>query len=371
MAQAEQTLQEVLGAFDFGAPVVGAVRYGQGHINDTFCVHTQPEDARCRRFILQRMSAAAFKRPDQLMENIIGVTEYLGRQIEARHGDRSREAMEVIRPKDGRPYYTDSQGGAWRLYPFVEGTVCHQAADTPELFAASGRAFGRFQQLLKDYPAETLYETIPNFHNTEDRLEKLKAAVAADKLGRLRECRPEVDFMLARERDCSVALNAMREGRLPVRVTHNDTKLNNVLMDEETGEGLCIIDLDTVMPGLVIYDFGDSIRFGANHSAEDETDLSKVNLDVELFAVYTKAFLEGAGGSLTDAEIEYFPWGAKLMTLENGIRFLTDYLVGDEYFHISRERQNLDRCRTQCKLVADMEARWEELGAIVSQYRRH
>ncbi|MCI9156574.1 MAG: aminoglycoside phosphotransferase family protein [Lawsonibacter sp.] len=370
MVQAEQTLPEVLQAFDFGAPVVGAIRYGHGHINDTFVVHTQPEDRCCRRFILQRMSAAAFKHPDQLMENIIGITEYLGKQILERGGDRSREAMEVIRPKNGADYYTDSLGGAWRVYPFVEGTVCHQAADTPELFAASGRAFGRFQQLLRDYPAGTLYETIPHFHDTEDRLAKFKAAVEADKLGRTKDCQPEIGFVLAREADCSAALDAMRAGKLPLRVTHNDTKLNNVLMDEKSGEGMCIIDLDTVMPGLVLYDFGDSIRFGANHSAEDETDLSKVNLDLDLFAVYTAAFLEGTGGSLTNAEIEYLPWGAKLMTLECGIRFLTDYLVGDEYFHISREGQNLDRCRTQFKLVADMETHWKELEDIVNQYRR-
>ena len=370
MAQAEQTLHEVLEAFDFGAPVVGAIRYGCGHINDTFVVHTQPENACCRRFILQRMSAAAFKHPDQLMENIIGVTEFLGREIEKRSGNRAREAMEVIRPKNGADYYTDSQGGAWRLYPFVEGTVCHQTADTPELFAASGRAFGRFQQLLRDYPADTLYETIPHFHDTEDRLARFKAAVAADKLGRAAGCQPEIDFVLAREKDCSVALDALRAGKLPLRVTHNDTKLNNVLMDDKTGEGICIIDLDTVMPGLVLYDFGDSIRFGANHSAEDETDLSKVNLDVDLFAAYTAAFLEGTGGSLTDTEIEYLPWGAKLMTLECGMRFLTDYLEGDTYFHISREGQNLDRCRTQFKLVADMEERWSELEAIVNRYRK-
>ena len=370
MVQAEQTLQEVLGAFDFGAPVVGAIRYGHGHINDTFVVHTQPEDRCCRRFILQRMSAAAFKRPDQLMDNIIGITGYLGRQIQDRGGDRSREAMEVIRPKNGRPYYTDSQGGAWRLYPFVERTICHQTADSPQLFAASGRAFGRFQQLLHDYPAETLYETIPNFHNTEDRLAKLKAAVEADALGRVKDCQPEIGFVLAREADCSVALDAMRAGKLPLRVTHNDTKLNNVLMDEETGEGICIIDLDTVMPGLVLYDFGDSIRFGANHSAEDETDLSKVNLDVDLFAVYTAAFLEGTDGALTNEEVTYLPWGAKVMTLECGMRFLTDYLEGDHYFHINRPGQNLDRCRTQFKLVSDMEAHWSELEAIVNQYRK-
>ena len=370
MVPAEQTLQEALGAFDFGDPVVGAIRYGQGHINDTFVVHTQPGDRCCRRFILQRMSAAAFKRPDQLMENIIGVTEYLGRQIEARGGDRAREALEVLRPKNGGTCYTDSRGGAWRLYPFVEGTVCRQAADTPELFAASGRAFGRFQRLLRDYPAETLHETIPNFHNTEDRLAKFKEAVQADRLGRAAGCRPEIDFVLARQADCSVALDAMRAGKLPLRVTHNDTKLNNVLMDADSGEGVCVIDLDTVMPGLVIYDFGDSIRFGANHCAEDETDLSKVSLDVDLFAVYTAAFLEGTGGSLTDAEIEYLPWGARLMTLECGIRFLTDYLEGDVYFHTAREAHNLDRCRTQFKLVADMEARWDELEAIAGQYRK-
>ncbi len=370
MSAAEERIQEALAGFDFGAPVVGALRYGQGHINDTFVVHTQPEDRCCRRFILQRMSAAAFKHPDELMENIISVTEYLGREIEKHGGDRDREAMRVLRPRNGQPFFTDSDGGAWRVYPFVERTVCYQSAESAELFAASGRAFGRFQRLLGGYPAQTLHETIPNFHNTEDRLAKFKAALAADPLGRAKDCGPEIDFVLAREKDCSVALDAIRAGKLPLRVTHNDTKLNNVLMDEETREGICIIDLDTVMPGLVIYDFGDSIRFGANHSAEDERDLSKVNLDVDLFSAYTAAFLEGTGGALTDTEIEYLPWGAKLMTLECGIRFLTDHIDGDHYFHISREGQNLDRCRTQFKLVADMEARWAELEAIAKQYRK-
>ncbi|MBD5162354.1 MAG: aminoglycoside phosphotransferase family protein [Oscillibacter sp.] len=369
MTKAEEYLGEVLAAFDFGEPVVGAVRFGQGHINDTFVVHTQPADRCCRRFILQRMSPAAFKRPDQLMENVIGVTEYLGREIESHGGDREREALRVIRPRSGQPYYADRDGGAWRVYPFVEDTVCYQTAETPALFAASGRAFGRFQRLLQDYPAQTLYETIPRFHDTEDRLAKLKAAAAADRLGRAAECRKDISFILEREADCSVALQALRDGVLPLRVTHNDTKLNNVLMDSASGEGVCIIDLDTVMPGLAINDFGDSIRFGANHSAEDETDLSKVNLDISLFEIYTQAFLEGAGGTLTEKEIEYLPWGAKLMTLECGIRFLTDYLEGDVYFHISREKQNLDRCRTQCKLVGDMEAHWDELMAIVKKYQ--
>ena len=369
MSAAENFLSEVLEAFDFGAPVVGAMRYGCGHINDTFCVHTQPVDDCCDCFILQRMSSAAFKRPDQLMKNIIGVTEYLGQKIIANGGDRAREAMEVIRPKNGEDYYTDSQGGAWRVYPFVENIMCCQTADTPELFAAAGRAFGRFQKMLNGYPAETLFETIPNFHNTEDRLAKLKHAIEADALGRVKDCGPEIEFVMQREADCSVALQALRDGILPLRVTHNDTKLNNILIDKKTGEGMCVIDLDTVMPGLSINDFGDSIRFGANHCAEDEKDLSKMFIDLDLFDVYAKAFLEGAEGSLTDAEVEYMPWGAKLMTLECGIRFLTDYLVGDTYFRIHREGQNLDRCRTQFKLVADMEAHWDEMNAIIAKYR--
>ena len=369
MAQAEQYLQEALEAFDFGGQVVGAVRYGSGHINDTFCVHTQPGEDPCRRFILQRISTAAFHHPDQVMANIVGVTSYLGRQIAAAGGDPERETMSVYATRDGKSFYTDSEGGAWRAYPFVEGTVCLQSAETPELFAASALAFGNFQRMLKDYPADTLYETIPHFHDTEDRLAKLKAAVAADPMGRVKEVGPELDFVTAREADCSVALQALREGKLPLRVTHNDTKLNNVLIDRASGKGICVIDLDTVMPGLSINDFGDSIRFGANHSAEDEQDLSKVNFDLSLYEVYTKAFLEGAGGALTSAELDYLPWGAKLMTLECGIRFLTDYLEGDHYFRIHRPGQNLDRCRTQLKLVADMEACWEQMKAVVDKYR--
>ena len=361
--QAEHTLPQALAAFDFGAPVADAARFGEGHINDTFLV-----DGGAGRFILQRVSAAAFKEPAKLMENIVSVTDYLGREIKRQGGDPRRETLTVIRTRQGENSFTDSQGGVWRLFPFVEGTVCYQAAETPELFAASGRAFGRFQRLLRDYPADTLHETIPHFHDTEDRLRRFKEAVAADPLGRAADCREDIGFVLAREADCSAALSAQREGILPLRVTHNDTKLNNVLMDAETGEALCVIDLDTVMPGLSINDFGDSIRFGANHSAEDEPDLSKVNFDIDLFSVYTAAFLGEAGGALTPAEVRYLPWGAKLMTLECGMRFLTDHLEGDGYFHISRPGQNLDRARTQFKLVADMEAQWDQMNAIVAKY---
>ena len=365
MPNADIYLHDALAAFDLGAPPAGAERFGQGHINDTYLVRTQA----CRRFIFQRISPVAFKRPDQLMENVVGITEYLSRELERTGGDTRRGTLHFLRTREGGYYYTDPEAGAWRAYPFVEGTVCYDTAETPEMFAASGRAFGRFQKLLQGYPAQTLYETIPHFHDTEDRLVKLKAAVEADPLGRKAGCQEEIAFMLAREADCSVALQALREGRLPLRVTHNDTKLNNVLMDEKTGEGVCIVDLDTVMPGLSINDFGDSIRFGANHCAEDERDLSKVDLDLHLFELYTSAFLEGAGGTLTNEEIAYLPWGAKLMTLECGMRFLTDHLEGDVYFHIDREGQNLDRCRTQCKLVSDMEAHWDEMQSITAKYR--
>ena len=370
VSTAEQLLPEVLEAFDFGGPVLSTQRYGGGHVNDTFLLHSRALSDAEGHYILQRLSSVAFKHPDEVMSNIMGVSEYLGRQIRSQGGNPARESMAFMRTRDGSTYYTDSCGHAWRAYPFIDNIACYNTAETPAVFAASGRAFGRFQSMLVDYPADTLYETIPHFHDTEDRLLKLKYAVETDPLDRVRLCRKEIDFALSRESDCSVVMEAQRKGILPLRVTHNDTKLNNVLMDPITGEGVCVIDLDTVMPGLSINDFGDSIRFGANHCAEDEQDLSKMYLDLEMFAAYTRGFLEGAGGSLTDAEVAYMPWGARLMTLECGIRFLTDYLLGDTYFHTQRPGQNLDRCRTQFKLVEDMEAHWDEMNEIVSRFRR-
>ncbi len=360
-------LKEVLAAYQFPSTLIGAVRYGQGHINDTFCVLCQPQEGDCIRFILQGLSLAAFPHPDELMENFIGITSYLRTQVEKNGGDPMRETLSLAKTKDGKDYYTDSNGKAWRLTPFIENSDCFQSA-TPELFEASARAFGRFQYMLRDYPAETLHETIVNFHNTEDRYAKFEAALAADVCGRAESVREEAAFVQARKADCSVALQALRDGKLPLRVTHNDTKLNNILIDRDTHEGICVIDLDTTMPGLSMNDFGDSIRFGANHSKEDEKDLAKVNFDIGLYEVYVRGFLEGAQGSLTAAELEYLPWGARLMTLECGIRFLTDYLEGDRYFHIHYPEQNLDRCRTQFKLVRDMEEQFTAMGAVVAKY---
>ena len=359
-------LDEVLRAYDLPETFLGAVRYGCGHINDTFCLVCQPKEGKAIRFILQGLSSAAFPQPEKLMENFIGITTHLRNKILQRGGDPMRETLSLVKTKDGKDYYTDGQGKIWRLLPFIEKTVSLQLA-TPQTFEASARAFGRFQLLLQDYPAHTLHETIENFHNTQDRFYKFQKALAEDRQGRAKNVQKEIQFVLSRQEDCSVAVRALREGKLPLRVTHNDTKLNNVLLDEDTMEGICIIDLDTTMPGLSIYDFGDSIRFGANHSAEDEKDLSKVNFDIELFEVYTRGFLQGAQGALTETELEYLPWGAKLMTLECGIRFLTDYLDGDHYFRTTYPEQNLDRCRTQFKLVQDMEAQWEQMHQTVKK----
>ena len=367
--EGDSVISQILAAYVLPGTVADVARHGKGHINDTFCVVCKTPEGGTARFILQRLSQAAFPHPEEVMENFVGITSYLRREILAEGGDPLRETLSLVKTGDGADFVTDSEGRAWRLMPFIENAECYQSA-TPELFAASGRAFGRFQYMLRDYPARTLHETIPHFHDTESRFEQFLAALEADKMNRAEGVSPEIQFILRRKADCGVALRALREGKLPLRVTHNDTKLNNILIDRDTREGICIIDLDTTMPGLAINDFGDSIRFGANHCMEDEQDLTKVNFDISLYEVFTRGFLEGARGSLTPAELEYLPWGARLMTLECGIRFLTDYLDGDHYFHVSHPRQNLDRARTQLKLVKDMEEQFDAMGAVVAKYAK-
>ena len=367
--EGDSVISQILAAYVLPGTVADVARHGKGHINDTFCVVCKTPEGGTARFILQRLSQAAFPHPEEVMENFVGITSYLRREILAEGGDPLRETLSLVKTGDGADFVTDAEGRAWRLMPFIENAECYQSA-TPELFAASGRAFGRFQYMLRDYPARTLHETIPHFHDTESRFEQFLAALEADKLNRAKGVSAEIQFFLARKEDCGVALRALREGKLPLRVTHNDTKLNNILIDRDTHEGICVIDLDTTMPGLSINDFGDSIRFGANHCLEDEQDLSKVNFDIQLYEVFTRSFLEGARGSLTPAELEYLPWGARLMTLECGIRFLTDYLDGDHYFHVSHPRQNLDRARTQLKLVKDMEEQFDAMGAVVAKYAK-
>lgn len=361
-------ITEAANAFELEGKFLGAQSYGGGHINDTFAVACKREDDSIKRYILQRINTKVFQHPVQLMENIVGVTRFVANVIKENGGDPLRETLTVISTKDGNNWYEDSQGGFWRTYHFIEDTLTYNQVENKEDFYNSARAFGNFQMLLADYPAETLHETIPKFHDTVDRFAKFKEALDKDICGRAKNVSREIDFVLNREKDTHVLVDLLKGSKLPLRVTHNDTKLNNVLIDRATGQGICVIDLDTVMPGLSLYDYGDSIRFGATYAAEDEQDLSKVNFDLELFEVYTKGYLEVAGEVLTPCEIENLPMGAKMMTLECGIRFLTDYLSGDTYFRIHREDHNLDRCRTQFKLVSDMEDNWEEMEQVVRKY---
>ena len=319
---------------------------------------------RSKRWILQRINTDTFTDPAGLMENVTGVTAYLRRQIIERGGDPDRETLNVIPTLDGKPYYTDTEGGAWRAYIFVEGTVCLQKVENERDFYTAAETFGNFQNQLAGYPAATLHETIARFHDTPNRYANFEKALAADVMGRAKDVGPEIAFIRAREADCRVLVDQLAAGVLPLRVTHNDTKLNNVLIDQETGKGICVIDLDTVMPGLSAYDFGDSIRFGANDCAEDEPDQSKVHFSLHLYKVFAEGYLAAAGSAMTEAERRSLPWGAKLMTLECGIRFLTDYLEGDHYFKISRPAQNLDRARTQFTLVQGMEREFDAMTQL-------
>lgn len=351
------SVQEVLRQFDLDLPTQV---YGNGHINSTFLVDSTP------RYILQRINTDVFRHPDEVMENIAAVTAHLRKKILAAGGDPYRETLTIIPTSEGKSYYRAPDGGCYRLYRFIENAVSVDAAETPEMFAASAHAFGKFQKMLSDFPSEQLHETIPHFHDTGDRLRQFREALAENKAGRADSVQPEISFFLARADEMTKVTDAIADGSVPLRVTHNDTKLNNVMLDPETGEGVCVIDLDTVMPGSLLYDYGDSMRFGASTGAEDEQDLTKISFDLTYFEAYTDAFLEELGDSVTPAEVALLPFSAKLMTMECGMRFLTDYLNGDTYFRVHREHQNLDRCRTHIKLISDIESKSDQMTAIVS-----
>ena len=368
MGQMLENVKQIAGAFANEGVLTVAEPYGNGHINDTFRL-TYDINGQTSYVILQHMNRNVFSKPVEVMENIAGVTNFLKDKIRQNGGDPDRETLTVIPAKDGKYYYQDETGEYWREYLFIADTICFDRAENEELFYESAYAFGNFQNMLAEYPAETLHETIVNFHNTKVRFAAFKKAVEEDVMGRAAEVREEIQFVLDREADANFFTELVEMGELPIRVTHNDTKLNNILMDSKTQKGLCVIDLDTVMPGLAMNDFGDSIRSGASTGDEDEKDLSKISCDIKLFDIYAKGFIEGCGGKLTDREIELLPMGAKIMTYECGLRFLMDYLQGDIYFKIHRPEHNLDRCRTQFKLVADMEAKWTQLQEIVNKYK--
>lgn len=361
---------EALFHFDFKGCVMKSIPFGNGHVNDTYLVTVKRNDNMTARAVLQKMNQSVFTKPKEVMENIVNVTSFLRKKIIENHGDPERETLNVIFTKDHQPYFIDSQGEYWRCFDYIENATSYDLVHDPQDFYQSALAFGHFQNLLSDYPAQTLYETIPGFHDTKARFTVFKKAVEEDRCHRAANVKKEIDFVLAHEHLAHVFGDLLEEGELPLRVTHNDTKLNNIMIDNQTHQGICVIDLDTVMPGLAMNDFGDSIRFGASTALEDEKDLDKVWCDLKLFDVYTKGFIEGCDGKLSTKEIELLPMGALVMTYECGMRFLTDYLQGDVYFKIHRKDHNLDRCRTQFKLIEDMENKWDQLNEIIKKYQQ-
>lgn len=363
-----QCLAEALAAFPYEQKIVALETFGDGHINDTYAVMVKKGSKKTIGYILQRLNTHVFTDPEGVMENIAGVTEYLQNTLAKAGVDSYRKTLQFLKTNTGRLAFYDQEGMPWRSYIFIENSFCYNQNPTPEVFYESAHAFGDFLRLLEGYPAETLNETIPHFHDTRKRLKDLEVAIKEDTCGRANSCQAEINFALTRAKDCALLMDMLEAGELPLRVTHNDTKLNNVLFDIDTQNALCVIDLDTIMPGLALNDYGDSIRFGSTEAAEDEPDLSKVNFSLPLFEVYTKGFLESAGCVLTQNEKDMLPQGARIITLECGIRFLTDYLNGDTYFKIDRPNQNLDRCRTQFKLVNDMEENLSYMQKIVQKY---
>ena len=364
----EKNTFDVLGNFNLEGVVLSIKAYGSGHINDTFLVE-MGTDALVKKYILQRINHNIFKKPKELMENIENITSYLREEIIKRGGDEERETLNLVKTKDNKSYYEDEKGAYWRIYKFIEGAKTYDKVENIKDFYESALAFGNFQSLLSNYDAGKLHETIPDFHNTKKRFRDFKIAVEKAVLERLISAKEDIDFVLENKYLSEILGDMLEKGELPLRVTHNDTKLNNIMIDDISRKAICVIDLDTVMPGLAINDFGDSIRFGANKADEDEVDIAKVGIDLNLYEAYVKGFIEACKGSLTDKESENLPIAAMVMTYECGMRFLADYLTGDTYFKTSRQGQNLDRARCQFALVKDMEKNLDLMKDIVRKYR--
>lgn len=356
----DDRFSRIIGMFDAEGTPVSCERYGSGHINETYLVEMENG----KRYILQKINRTVFTDVTALMKNITAVTDYL----QAR-SDAPRSVMSMVFTKDGASHLIDDRDDAYRMYQYVENSTCLQEPHDDGDVYGCALAFGRFLHKMSGFPAQTLQEVLPRFHDTPDRYRKFHAVLDRNPVHRNQLAEDEIAFVLQREQDAGVLQQMRERGELPLRVTHNDTKLNNVLFDVDTRKALCVVDLDTVMPGLSAYDFGDAVRFGAATVAEDEQDLSLVNMSLDRFRLYVRGFLQGCP-DLTEAELQLLPQGAKTMTLECGMRFLTDYLDGDHYFRIHEPEQNLHRCRTQLRLVADMESKWWQMQDIVREEKR-
>lgn len=358
---------KIISKFDIEGTLVSCERYGEGHINETYLAVV--DNGEKVNYILQRINSNLFKDVDKLMNNIKLVTEFNRQKIAERGGNPDRESLTLVYAKDGKAYFHCEKCDAYfRVYKFITDAVAYQVVEKPEDFYYSAVAFGNFANLLAEFDATKLYEVLPDFHNTEKRFRDFENSLKKDVKGRTASVKKEIDFVLSRKDYCGKIVKLLRSGEMPTKVTHNDTKLNNVMLDAKTGKPVAVIDLDTIMPGSICYDFGDSIRFGCNPAAEDEKDLSKVNFDINLFEAYAKGYLSALGDGATQIEKDNLAFGAILMTYECGMRFLADYLDGDIYFRTHREGHNLDRCRTQFKLIEDMEKRYDEMCAIIKKY---
>ncbi|MHB9137879.1 MAG: phosphotransferase enzyme family protein [Victivallaceae bacterium] len=356
-------IRKISESFEIYGDYVSAAPYGSGHINDTYRAAFR-QGGSTIHYIFQRINHNIFKNPPALMENIERVTTHIFNKIKGGK-DATRHTLVIIKTKSGKTYHQDADGNFWRVYVFIEKAKTYDVIEHDSQAYQAARAFGEFQKTLVDLPGARLHETIPNFHNTPKRFEALEQAIAADVAGRAKLASKEIDFVLKRKADASLLLNLNAQGAIPERITHNDTKLNNVMLDDKTGDGVCVIDLDTVMPGLIHYDFGDMVRTSTSPALEDEKDLSKVKMQFNMFEALLSGYLATAKDFLTPVEMEYLPFAGKLITMEIGVRFLTDFLSGDVYFKVHRDGHNLDRCRTQFKLVASIEEQMDKMQKLL------
>lgn len=360
MPKTQQDLRDLIGLFHVYGDFVVGIPFGNGNVNDTFLLTFDQGGIRLN-YVLQRINESAFKEPIKVMENIDRVTRHILSKIRAAHAETYKRTIRLLSAQDGNPYVYGPYGGCWRAYVFVERARAYDVLETPEQAFCIAKAFGEFQEQLNDLPGERLHDTIPDFHNTPKRIAQLEDAISRDPAGRVREVQKEIDFVLSRKEDAGLLIRLNKEGAIPERITHNDTKCNNILIDDLSGEGICVIDLDTVMPGLSLYDFGDMVRSGTNPAEEDELDLSKVFMRFDMYEALYRGFTESAGAFMTTAEKESMASAGKIITLEIGTRFLTDYLNGDIYFKTRRPKQNLDRCRTQFHLVESIESQMDAM----------
>ena len=361
-------LKKVFDNFQIEGQFLQAAPYGSGHINDTFSVECRL-DAQDERYILQRINHNIFRNPPQLMENIARVTRHIHGKLQQQGSkDISRRVLTIIPAEDGKDYYRDNAGNYWRVYVFVEGAKTYDVMENLDQAYEAAKAFGVFQKMLVDFPAPPLFETIPDFHNGPKRFEAFQQALQADVCNRAKEAEDEIEFLQTNGWIFDVFPKLIEQGQLPIRITHNDTKINNVMIDDQTNEGVCVIDLDTVMPGLALYDFGDIMRTTLSSAAEDEQDLSKVSMEMLRFEAILKGYLSAAGTFLSKTEKEHLIFSGKMITLVIGTRFLTDFLAGDVYFKVHRDGHNLDRCRTQFKLVQSIAEQQNNMQKLIEKY---